>query len=638
MEKLVLLLFLVHQSSGIIYKLNVTEYNKMPELYKMDDYDSCLSEPGGTYCVIDADLSSSDNSDLMRMIQEYSEYKIKHFNHTQIHRALCVQRTCQAFIQNRSLADTKERNSVIQDCVNSSMWNNYKLEATLSNVLYCRTPGDKIPFDAADYVMALIVLILIILNGLGTSYDFIRGEGPGNSYLMAFSIRRNWKKLIAPAGVGPEPRLGRLKLFNGFRTITMVCVIFSHTALVMSYSYLNNPHFIESTYEDPSKQILYNGTLVTYTFFVMSGFLLAFNFELHAEKHKITLWEWPKGMVMRWLRLTPAYALLMFFIMTLMRHLGDGPLWQHVVTPEADACYQYWWSHLLYINNYLYQDTDCLPQTWYLAADTQLFGLGLLICIIARRPRTQLITLSFMLLVSFVIAGSYTYFQDLSAVVHQSPETYRTLYKYDETFRIVFVAGHTNMSTYALGIAFGLLAFHWMKDEQAMSQRLQKYKWIVWVTFPAGVGVILTGGLFYMDGWEPSMLVKVVYSMIHKPIFQLCVCVIMMSCIFRVENVYRGIVEWRGFTWSGRVSYSAFLLHSTFQRGLVGFQRQPSQMSEFYILIILAATVMLSFCLGALMWLTIESPLASVTKVLLSPPRRKPREKEPEQDDVTTKV
>lgn len=56
------------------------------------------------------------------------------------------------------------------------------------------------------------------------------------------------------------------------------------------------------SYEDPMKQILYNGSLVTHTFFVMSSFLMAYKLSLYAEKHELTWMQWPKGVLMRWLR------------------------------------------------------------------------------------------------------------------------------------------------------------------------------------------------------------------------------------------------------------------------------------------------------------------------------------------------
>ncbi|XP_063386236.1 uncharacterized protein LOC134672269 [Cydia fagiglandana] len=201
--KLLLLLFLVDQSSAVIHYLNLTEYSKMPDLYQMDDYDTCVMEPGGTYCLVDADLYSNEPSDLMLMIQEYSENTRKHYNHTKVHRALCVRKSCKDFVKNKSLENEADLRSILEDCVDDSLWKGYKLNARLTEVLYCKRHGDQRSFSTGDFIMAGVYLVLIILNAVGTSYDFITGDAAGNPYLLAFSFRRNWRKLIAPRGLIP---------------------------------------------------------------------------------------------------------------------------------------------------------------------------------------------------------------------------------------------------------------------------------------------------------------------------------------------------------------------------------------------------------------------------------------------------
>lgn len=621
--KILLILFFVQQSSAVIFHLNLTEYSRMPDLYLMDDYDTCLAEPDSVYCAITADLYSTTDSELMQMIQEYSEHKVKHYNHTMAHRALCVKTTCKDYLQNRALEVEADLRSVLEECVNNSMWNGYKLNARLSHINYCKKHGEKRPYSAGDYIVGAVYALLIFLNAIGTFYDVQNGDKAGNPLLLAFSMRRNWTKLMAPSGKGPEPRLNRLQVFNGIRTLTTFCVYFSHTYTLFAYSYLKNPYDVEIAYDDPVRYIMFNGWLVTYTFFVMSGFMVAFNFEIHAEKHPVSLWDWPRSMLLRWLRLTPTYALLLFTVMTLNRHFGDGPQWDLLVTSEADECNRYWWTNLLYINNYIYDNSNCFLQCWYLAADTQLFGLGLLLCILFRKPRAQIIVLAAMLTGALAVPAAHVYYQGVDAVVYQSPENYRTVYQHDDTFRLIYVRAHTILSTYLLGIAGGLLTYHWLENEKNISARMRKYTWILWLSVPFAVSTILSGGMFYMDHFEPSTLVKVLYASVHKPLFQFCMLIIIIGCIFKVETVYRGILEWRGFTLTARLSYAGYLLHMMVLRGFLGSQRLPVYMSDYNIATILSATIFLCLCVGALLFVMVESPLATLVKTISTPSRRK---------------
>lgn len=70
-----------------------------------------------------------------------------------------------------------------------------------------------------------------------------------------------------------------------------------------------------------------------------------------------------KGKGQRWTsltscyRLTPPYALVMLFYAAAMESLGSGPLWKSITVPEAAACRRWWWSNLLYANNYVHGPT-----------------------------------------------------------------------------------------------------------------------------------------------------------------------------------------------------------------------------------------------------------------------------------------
>ncbi|KOB72284.1 hypothetical protein OBRU01_12313 [Operophtera brumata] len=184
----------------------------------------------------------------------YSAHTVKHYNHTQIHRGVCVTSTCQQYLHEANT--TMDLTDTLEACLNDSLWNEYQIEGKLAKLRYCKRENDRRGVDESDIIVAVVYLALILLNITGSFYDinyFTKEEKTGNPYLMAFSMRRNWTRLVSPA------------------------------------------------YEDPFKQILFNGSLVTYTFFVMSAFLMAYNFQLHAEKHAVSWLQWPKGMLQRWL-------------------------------------------------------------------------------------------------------------------------------------------------------------------------------------------------------------------------------------------------------------------------------------------------------------------------------------------------
>jgi hypothetical protein len=55
----------------------------------------------------------------------------------------------------------------------------------------------------------------------------------------------------------------------------------------------------------------------------------------------------------RYLRLTPAFAALILFSSSLMRYVGNGPIWYNAEKLLVEPCHKYWWSALLYVQNYV---------------------------------------------------------------------------------------------------------------------------------------------------------------------------------------------------------------------------------------------------------------------------------------------
>lgn len=55
----------------------------------------------------------------------------------------------------------------------------------------------------------------------------------------------------------------------------------------------------------------------------------------------------------RYMRLTPVYAFLILFVISLYRHIGTGPYNTDDVFSNPSDCTKYWWSALLHIQNYV---------------------------------------------------------------------------------------------------------------------------------------------------------------------------------------------------------------------------------------------------------------------------------------------
>lgn len=94
----------------------------------------------------------------------------------------------------------------------------------------------------------------------------------------------------------------------------------------------------------------------------------------------------------RYLRTTPVLAVLILVIVSLLKHLGSGPLFEFTTYYSMIMdCEKHWWPALLHIQNYYnpleavscdflsfllcgcnFLSLQCLQASWYISADFQL--------------------------------------------------------------------------------------------------------------------------------------------------------------------------------------------------------------------------------------------------------------------------
>lgn len=144
-------------------------------------------------------------------------------------------------------------------------------------------------------------------------------------------------------------------------------------------------------------------------------------------------------------RLTPTMLIVLAFHSTWLVHLTRGPFWDQTVGEEYRRCRRNWWTNMLYVNNFINKEKmvkikakifpfvfcpftilfyfQCLQQTWYLACDTQLFALSLLIIFFMKKyeKHSKLIigtVLTTGILVPFIIS----YLNNYDILVRHFPE------------------------------------------------------------------------------------------------------------------------------------------------------------------------------------------------------------------------
>uniref|UniRef100_A0A182QCV1 Acyltransferase 3 domain-containing protein n=1 Tax=Anopheles farauti TaxID=69004 RepID=A0A182QCV1_9DIPT len=187
----------------------------------------------------------------------------------------------------------------------------------------------------------------------------------------AFSIRRNWARLTYNGARCQYQQ--DLDFLDQLRVITMSVILMLHVFIGMAMFTAQNPLAMEQFSANLLSQMLFS--LVPFQvdlFFCISGLLLTVQFLQHTENKRFRISIFWQGLLNRYLRSLPVYAVLMLFTVSRYDTYQTTPSAYKIMSKMRVICRRKWWINFLYINNYYQPEEHCLIHTWYLAADFQL--------------------------------------------------------------------------------------------------------------------------------------------------------------------------------------------------------------------------------------------------------------------------
>ncbi len=156
------------------------------------------------------------------------------------------------------------------------------------------------------------------------------------------------KSILATGGGGPAYDVN-LEVFSGVRTFSMMWVIFGHT--VQGYIlYTRNQLKAYGLAKTWFGIVVLGGPYAVYAFFGVSGFLATYVLEGKVKKAGSCFVA--KSYLHRWLRLAPSVGFAILVSYFLMPFLLQGILAPNYIISMKDTCGKYWWTNLLFINNW----------------------------------------------------------------------------------------------------------------------------------------------------------------------------------------------------------------------------------------------------------------------------------------------
>ncbi|XP_035206552.1 nose resistant to fluoxetine protein 6-like, partial [Stegodyphus dumicola] len=329
----------------------------------------------------------SEKSPLMKEIAKYSSS----FNFMSLRLGICVPSGCET-------EDVGKILKYLGDMINFDTY-----------VSRCEVK-EELKFSKEEIVSFTIVSIFAALMIVGTLTDIystkmnVTFNNKAGRLLLVFSLPRNVKKLLKT-----QNSSGPFSCLHGIRFITTLWIVFSHSYYVLNYYALTGLLKTMTIGKDIAFQIVMNGTFAVETFVCIGGLLVSYHI-VSQNRRSINI---PYYILHRIWRVLPMVAItIICFFMTF--HLSYGPIWRESFISYAGDCENNWWSNLIFINNFYRTEDSCLPHTWYIASDMQMYIAALIIYLpLLKRPKVGLTIAFLAILASIIYCGVHTYVNDL---------------------------------------------------------------------------------------------------------------------------------------------------------------------------------------------------------------------------------
>ena len=418
--------------------------------------------------------------------------------------------------------------------------------------------------------------------------------------ILSFSLYKN-----VPSIMATHQPASAITSINGMRVLSMFWVILGHTYYwVLTYDVAANS--IEAGQTIPKRflfQLVDNFTLSVDTFFVLSGLLLSYlcikDMERRQGKFPFILFY-----VHRLIRLSPGYYLSVFIYFKVLQHVGSGPLWSYA---EVRQCEKYWWTSILYINNfYPVVNLDvCHAITWYLAVLMQFFLISpIFLLLLYHCWKIGLVTIVGTMLVSIAIIGTLAGIEDFNANAFQAGAT-------QLSGSAIYEKPHCRINSFLVGILLGFALYKKWRLRSSLWIRICLYS-VMWIMAAALCAVIIFGQYKTWHGHPFTKTENVMYFMFDRTTYSIGIALMIYACHNGFGGVINKFLSWSFWVPLSHLTFMAYLFHPLVYVLMYKTLRFQFIYTDWMLIILFAAGVVLSYSLALIVAVTVEYPAANV--------------------------
>ncbi|XP_066933871.1 nose resistant to fluoxetine protein 6-like [Clytia hemisphaerica] len=429
-------------------------------------------------------------------------------------------------------------------------------------------------------------------------------------FLQCFSMVRNSRALCNTS----VPK-GAITCLNGIRTISITWIIMGHYVIYFSeMSPTGNVLAMTKRYTERwTFQVPLNGGIAVDTFFLLSGTLVGYlsmkRFDIHGSLPLIRYY------FHRYIRLTPSYAYLIFFYAFLFPVLSEGPYWGF---ENVGLCRKYWWTNLLYINNFYPTNIldMCINWGWYLANDMQFYVVSPLFLYCMYKCRWKGITyMSIAVLSMHVISNGVLMYEEnaISPLFYEKDSTFgkvSVLFNYQN---YVYDKPYCRFIVYFIGLVLGYTLFNEVKINPKWRKTAHVIGWCISVP----IALSLVYGPYTSTKHSWSVAENESYGILFRMTWALVLSWVIYACHNNHGGYINDFLSWKLFLPLSRLTYSVYLWHNIVMMLLFqSFQSAIIVTDQIMALVYVAVTIF-SFMVAYIIAVCIEYPVLNLEKLLL---------------------
>ncbi|XP_046381394.2 nose resistant to fluoxetine protein 6-like [Haliotis rufescens] len=422
--------------------------------------------------------------------------------------------------------------------------------------------------------------------------------------IKAFSLYTNIPKIL-----NGTKNPNAIHCLHGIRFFSIMWIILGHTYNYGILSVQDNPTTenlldADKLFKRFSFQGIQAAGFAVDTFFFLSGLLICFLTLKDVKKRPVNCGYAGMFYFHRYWRLTPVYMIVMMTFSCLYRYLGEGPLWPAELA-AADNCKQVWWTNLLYVNNLVHVDDQCMGWSWYLADDMQFYIISpFFIFLLHRIPVVGILATVMMMCagVASSFAKEYKFGGDMFRM-KENPHYWADVY----------IVPWTRVAAYCVGILLGYIMFKSKKGSLSNTKAL--IGWIL--TFAVGLTLCYVTYDYRAEGKDPwPRWGTSIYESFGRPLWAMCVAWIVYACHNGKGGIINNILSFSGLIPLSRLTYAAYLLHPVMMIIYVFGKKSLIYISDYDIAYLYMGHVVCTYLAAFFFSSIFEAPFLTLEKIL----------------------